>query len=93
VTAEQAERIGLVAACVDDAELAARAQALAEMLAASPTQAMLAVRRLVGHADVRDLPGQLEREAAEQQRLGDSADFAEGLAAFREKRAARFRGR
>lgn len=93
VSAEQAERIGLVADCVDDGELAARAQALATGLAEGPTQAMLAVRRLVGHPAVGDLPGQLEREAAEQQRLGDTLDFAEGLAAFRDKRAARFSGR
>jgi 2-(1,2-epoxy-1,2-dihydrophenyl)acetyl-CoA isomerase len=93
VPAEQAEQIGLIAACVDDAELGARARALAATLAASPTQALLAVRRLVNDPGVADLAGQLEREAAEQQTMGDTADFAEGLAAFREKRAARFIGR
>lgn len=93
VTAEQAERIGLIAACVDDDDLGTRAQALAASLAASPTQALLAVRRLVNDPAACDLAGQLEREAAEQQKLGDTADFAEGLAAFRGKRAARFGGR
>lgn len=93
VTAEQAERIGLIAACVEDDELGARAQALAATLAASPTQALLAVRRLVNDPGSSDLAGQIEREAAEQRKMGDTADFAEGLAAFREKRAARFNGR
>ena len=92
VTAEQAERIGLIAGCVDDERLAERALAVAGALAAAPTQALLAVRRLVNDSGLHDLASQLEREAAAQHVLGDTRDFLEGLAAFREKRAAKFRG-
>jgi 2-(1,2-epoxy-1,2-dihydrophenyl)acetyl-CoA isomerase len=92
VTAEQAERIGLIAGCVDDGELAERALAVAGALAAGPTQAFLAVRHLVNDAGLHDLASQLEREAAAQHMLGDTRDFLEGLAAFREKRAAKFLG-
>jgi len=77
---------------VDDERLAERALAVAGALAAAPTQALLAVRRLVNDAGVHDLASQLEREAAAQHVLGDTRDFLEGLAAFREKRSAVFRG-
>jgi len=51
------------------------------------------VRRLMSQACTSSLAEQLEHEAAAQAGLADSADFLEGIAAFREKRPARFGSR
>ena len=93
IDAEHAERIGLIAEVVDDGQLSARAQSLAAQLADGPTQAFIAVRNLMNGGGVRTLEEQVDLEATAQSRLADTADFAEGLTAFRDKRAPRFVGR
>lgn len=90
IPAEEVARIGLIAECVDDGQLMARALELARTLAAGPRAAFIAVRELMAAACTNSLADQLEREAAAQRRLADSPDFFEGVAAFREKRPARF---
>jgi 2-(1,2-epoxy-1,2-dihydrophenyl)acetyl-CoA isomerase len=93
VGAAQAEHFGMIAEVVDDERLAGRARELAQQLAAGPTRAFVATRMLLAEAAVHTLDEQLELEAAAQHRMGDTADFAEGLIAFREKRPPRFSGR
>jgi len=93
IPGEEAARIGLVAECVDDARLMERAQELARFLAEGPRAAFLAVRRLMAQAGSASLAEQLEGEAAAQGVLGDSPDFLEGVAAFRQKRPAKFGAR
>jgi 2-(1,2-epoxy-1,2-dihydrophenyl)acetyl-CoA isomerase len=90
IPAEEAARIGLVAECVDDEQLAGRSLELTRQLAAGPRGAFLAVRELMASACTSSLAEQLEQEAAAQGRLADSADFIEGVTAFREKRPAKF---
>lgn len=66
---------------------------MARQLAAGPSRAHAAFRLLTDAAFSTPLPAHLEAERMAFLRLTESADFAEGTAAFLEKRTARFRGR
>jgi 2-(1,2-epoxy-1,2-dihydrophenyl)acetyl-CoA isomerase len=91
--AEQAERIGLIWRCVDDAALAAEAQSLAERLAAMPSKALAETRRAFAAADHMTLSESLTMEGEVQRRLGMSHDYIEGVGAFFAKRTPRFTDR
>ena len=91
--AEQAERMGLIWACVDDAALADQTMALAQRLAAMPVKALAATRRVIDEAMGVDYSAALSIEARVQNDMGAQADFREGVAAFLEKRAAKFNDR
>ena len=93
LSAEEAQRIGLIYRCVDDASLAAEAQALAQRLAAMPVRALAETRRAFAQADHLTLSAALTLEADVQRRMGNSADYREGVGAFFEKRAAVFKDR
>ena len=91
--AEEAQRIGLIWRCVDDAMLMAEAQTLAQRLAALPSRALAETRRAFSAADRMPLADALSMEADVQRRLGMSRDYLEGVSAFFEKRAAAFNDR
>ena len=91
-TAEDALRLGLVNRVVPAAELDAATATLAERLAAGPTMAYGAMKRLMRQSLERSLPEQL---AAEQQAFAQcaaTADFREGIEAFYARRPAHFNG-
>jgi 2-(1,2-epoxy-1,2-dihydrophenyl)acetyl-CoA isomerase len=92
LTASDAERWGLIWGCVDDAALMAQAQALALRFAAGPTQAYKRIKAAFNQEPARTLQEQLAQEAGAQAELGDTRDFAEGVLAFRSKRAPQFTG-
>lgn len=93
VTAETAERWGLVYQMVEDEQLLPRAMDLAQRLAQGPTTALKLIRRLVHEGLENDLTSQLRQERVAQQQAGLTADFLEGVSAFLAKRPAHFSGR
>ena len=93
IDAETAERWGLVWKCVDDAEFASTVDAYAQRLAIAPTRALIATRELLNAAENNTLQEQLSAERTAQAAAGRGTDFQEGVAAFRDKRPAQFKGR
>jgi 2-(1,2-epoxy-1,2-dihydrophenyl)acetyl-CoA isomerase len=91
--AEEAERMGLIWKCVDDAALPGEAQALGERLAAMPVKALVEIRRAFAASADLTLSEALSMEGEVQRRLGFSADYREGVTAFLQKRQPTFRDR
>jgi 2-(1,2-epoxy-1,2-dihydrophenyl)acetyl-CoA isomerase len=93
VSAEEAQRMGLVYKVFDDAFFAVDVAAFAARLAEGPGLAYRLTKQAVAQSLSNDLEAQLSLEARLQTEAGSSDDFMEGVAAFREKRAPRFVGR
>ena len=91
--AEDAQRMGLVWQCVDDALFRDHVQALADGLAAMPTKALVATRAAIDAAGFMGFGEALSNEAQVQGVLSAAHDHAEGVAAFLAKRPAVFSDR
>lgn len=89
VGGEEALRLGLVDVLCEDAEVMDRAVALAESLSRLPTDAFGRMKQRLNHPSAT-LDDELQREEDDQAHCLVSADFQEGYAAFRDKRAADF---
>ena len=88
--AEQAHDWGLVTRLTEDDAAEETALALARALASGPRRAYALIRRAAWRAADSTFEEALETERDLQKQAGETPDFAEGLAAFREKRPARF---
>lgn len=92
LSAAEALEWGLVSEVIPDEAFASRVAEIAAEWASRPTQALGRTKQLFEHAYTAGLEGQLALEAELQQASVGTADFAEGVSAFLEKRTPRFTG-
>jgi len=90
--AETALQWGMINRVVEDPELMTRAMDMARQLASGPKSLGL-IRRMYWDSIDNNYEEQLDVEAKLQMQAGLTEDYTEGVAAFREKRRARFVGR
>jgi 2-(1,2-epoxy-1,2-dihydrophenyl)acetyl-CoA isomerase len=93
ITAAQACEWGLVYKVCEPAALVDDAFACAKHLATQPTRALGMIKRAFNRSLGVELEGQLAYEEELQREAGRSADYAEGVAAFLEKRKPNFTGK
>lgn len=91
--AETALEWGMIWDVADDDQLAETASGVARRLAAGPTRAYAAIKHAIDAASGNSFAEQLAVEQDHQRVLGGTEDYAEGVAAFADKRRAEFRGR
>ncbi len=87
----RAEAIGLINRSVPDDQLAAETMAMAERLAKGPRAAIAATKRLLRDSFEHSIESQIQAELESFADLSATADFAEGVTAFAEKRPAVFK--
>jgi 2-(1,2-epoxy-1,2-dihydrophenyl)acetyl-CoA isomerase len=92
VPAPRALEWGLINRVVPDADFGAEVAALRDRLANGPTRSYAGSKRQLNNWLYTRMDEQLAFEADVQQELAGSGDFAEGVAAFVEKRPAAFGG-
>ena len=93
VDADKAVQWGLIWASFDDELLLLEAQKIAQRLARLPAHAVIEARNALEASARHTLPEQLHYESERQRELIDQPAFAEGVAAFLQKRAPEFPGR
>jgi 2-(1,2-epoxy-1,2-dihydrophenyl)acetyl-CoA isomerase len=92
LTAAEALEWGLVTRVVPDGDLLIHCRALAAELAAGPTAALGATKRLLRDGWTASLEAQMARETDEISRMAGTGDGREGMAAFVAKRAPTYDG-
>lgn len=92
VPAEKAAGWGMIWQCLPDAELLPAARDFAALLAGKGPLALRATKALLAASWRNGFSAQLDLERDSQQRLGYTGDYAEAMAAFRDRRPPHFRG-
>jgi 2-(1,2-epoxy-1,2-dihydrophenyl)acetyl-CoA isomerase len=93
INAKEALALGLINRVVAVEELDAAVNELAERLVAAPSVALAKIKQGLNNGLRSDLASALDFEAVNQADCFRSADFAEGVKAFLEKRKPHFTGR
>jgi enoyl-CoA hydratase/carnithine racemase len=90
IDARRALEIGLVHRVVPDGEVVAAARALAERLAAGPSEALGVTKRMLDSEATLDMAAAFEEEGRVQARCMLSPNFKEAYESFVQKRPAKF---
>ena len=93
IPAEKAAEWGLIWKAVGDDQLDSEVDAVATKLAALPPLGLAAIKQIIRTSGSRTLDEELDLQRDEMRRLGFTQDYREGVAAFLEKRPAKFEGR
>lgn len=91
--AGKAAEWGLIWKAVEDDQLDAEVDAVATKLATLPPLGLAAIKQIIRTSGSRTLDQELDLQRDEMRRLGFTQDYREGVAAFLEKRPAKFEGR
>jgi 2-(1,2-epoxy-1,2-dihydrophenyl)acetyl-CoA isomerase len=92
ISAADLQQMGLVYKVFDDAVFVDEVMTMARRFAAGPALTYRLIKEAARASEGNDLKTQLALEANLQRKAGASADAIEGVAAFREKRAPRYKG-
>lgn len=92
VSAEEAERLGMIYKYFDDESFSAEAEKMALMLAQMPTRALAFTKQALNNSLINTYEDQLHDEEILQQRAGATNDYKEGVQAFLQKRKPQFKG-
>ncbi|WP_424992541.1 2-(1,2-epoxy-1,2-dihydrophenyl)acetyl-CoA isomerase PaaG [Oceaniradius stylonematis] len=90
--AEKAADWGLIWKAVDDDALMDETNAVARQFAAGPTRGLGLTKQSIQAASTNSFDAQLDHERDTQRVAGRTADYAEGVTAFLDKRKPDFRG-
>jgi len=93
VSAQEAERIGMIYKYVPSNQFSSEIDAIANKMAKMPTKALGLIKKTMNKSLSNSLEEQLALESKYQIEAAGSEDYAEGVAAFIEKRQPNFKGK
>lgn len=92
VSAEDAERMGMIYKVFEDEDFVKESESIALKLANMPTKGLAYTKHLLNQSFTNDLDQQLELEKEFQFKSTQTVDHQEGITAFIEKRKPEFKG-